>query len=224
MSRNKSNGRSGNGDSGVSAVAEYEPGRDWEELYASQEVETMPWFSPTLDRDVAKALRRYNISGGRALDVGSGPGTQAIELARRGFDVTAVDVSESAMRKGAMRAAEARVKAVFRQDNILASRLGERFNLILDRGCFHTFQPQQRPIYVRQVRQLLLPDGLLLLKTFSHREPGDWGPYRFHPNEIRGYFSADFEIVALEETVYEGTNEMPPQALFCVMKLRQDGK
>ena len=43
----------------------------------------------------------------RFLDVGSGPGTQAIALARRGFRVTATDLSVAAV-EGARQRARAR--------------------------------------------------------------------------------------------------------------------
>src|SRR4030067_1064885 len=109
MTRTKSNGRVGHAAESELIITDAEPSRDWEELYAWQEAETMPWFSPTLDPDVARALERYEILRGRALDIGSGPGTQAVELARLGFEVTAVDVSESAVREGGMGGATARV-------------------------------------------------------------------------------------------------------------------
>src|SRR6266508_2149245 len=65
-----------------------------EELYQQQEVESMPWFNPELDYDLEKALDELGLRSGSALDLGTGPGTQAIHLARRGFTVTATDISE----------------------------------------------------------------------------------------------------------------------------------
>src|SRR5690242_2069638 len=70
----------------------------WEELYQQQEVESMPWFNPELDEDLENALDEVGLRGGNALDLGTGPGTQAIHLARRGFAVTATDISEAAIR------------------------------------------------------------------------------------------------------------------------------
>src|SRR5262245_25286305 len=70
----------------------------WEELYKQQEVESLPWFNPELDEDLKNALDEVGLRGGSALDLGAGPGTQAIHLARRGFAVTATDISEAAIR------------------------------------------------------------------------------------------------------------------------------
>jgi len=70
----------------------------WEDLYQQQEIESMPWFNPELDEDLEKALDELGLRGGSALDLGTGPGTQAIHLARRGFAATATDISEAAIR------------------------------------------------------------------------------------------------------------------------------
>jgi SAM-dependent methyltransferase len=67
------------------------------ELYKQQEVESLPWFNPELDDDLEKALDELGLRSGSALDLGTGPGTQAIHLARRGFAVTATDISEAAI-------------------------------------------------------------------------------------------------------------------------------
>ncbi len=62
---------------------------DWETLYRDQPVETMPWFHAGLDPDLDRALKERKITRGAVLDLGTGPGTQAIALAERGFAVTA---------------------------------------------------------------------------------------------------------------------------------------
>ena len=46
------------------------------------------------DDDLRQALDQLGLRHGRALDLGSGPGTQAMQLAQRGFDMTATDISE----------------------------------------------------------------------------------------------------------------------------------
>ena len=71
----------------------------WEELYSSKDAESMPWFYDKLDPDLEKALVDLGIKEGRFLDVGTGPGTQAIALAKMGFHVTGTDISETAIEK-----------------------------------------------------------------------------------------------------------------------------
>jgi methylase of polypeptide subunit release factors len=72
---------------------------DWNNLYNTQNVETMPWYNKSLDSDLEEELERGKISKGRILDLGTGPATQAIQLAKRGLEVTGSDVSEAAIRR-----------------------------------------------------------------------------------------------------------------------------
>ncbi len=54
-------------------------------------------------------------SGGSVLDVGAGIGTLAISLARKGFAVTGLDVSDEALRRAAKRSAQEGVSIDWRQ-------------------------------------------------------------------------------------------------------------
>jgi 2-polyprenyl-3-methyl-5-hydroxy-6-metoxy-1,4-benzoquinol methylase len=95
----------------------------WDELYKQDTIEKLPWYWPALDPDLEAALARRGLTSGRFLDQGTGPGTQAIALAERGFAVTAADVSAAALAYAARKAAERSVQVTFAQDDVLASHL-----------------------------------------------------------------------------------------------------
>jgi 2-polyprenyl-3-methyl-5-hydroxy-6-metoxy-1,4-benzoquinol methylase len=71
---------------------------DWENLYKSQRVETMPWYNENFDLDLEKELDKRKIiinnndDSKKFLDLGTGPATQAIWLAKRGFKVIGSDL------------------------------------------------------------------------------------------------------------------------------------
>lgn len=191
---------------------------DWEELYQAQEVESMPWFHPDLDADLEKALKKLGLTQGTALDLGTGPGTQALALAERGFQVTATDLSVTAIQKGQRKAQEKGLNISFVQDDILNSTLDQKFDFVLDRGCFHVLPPERRQEYVHVVSHLLKDGGYLFLKCFSQRETREEGPYRFNPEQIQTIFTPLFKIHAVEESVYFGTLDPLPKALFCILE------
>ncbi|UCG79439.1 MAG: class I SAM-dependent methyltransferase [Nitrospirota bacterium] len=191
---------------------------DWKKLYKDREIEDLPWFYPGLDPDLENALDKFGISSGKALDIGTGPGTQAIALAERGFKVTGTDLSGTAIRKARIKAEEAGVTVDFRQDDMLDSTLGTTFDLVFDRGVFHTMQPDMRAEYLGYVYDLVNPGGYLFVKCFSHLETMEEGPHRFSPDEIRDYFSGKFEILSIDDTVYHGTLDPYPRALFTSMR------
>ena len=80
---------------------------DWETLYKSQRMETMPWYNENFDFDLEKELderkiiiNNNNDDSKTFLDLGTGPATQAIWLTKRGFKVIGSDLSEVACKQG----------------------------------------------------------------------------------------------------------------------------
>jgi methylase of polypeptide subunit release factors len=71
---------------------------DWQTLYKTQKIEAMPWYNENLDSDLENELDQRKITSGKLLDLGTGPATQAIWLAKRGFNVIGSDLSEAAIK------------------------------------------------------------------------------------------------------------------------------
>lgn len=192
---------------------------DWEAVHRYGPVESQPWFYPRLDPDMAWAFHFLGIRVPTVLDLGTGPGTQAIELARRGFDVTATDISSIAIAEAERRARAEGVACKFIQDDILNSRLSPAFDIIIDRGCLHCLPVDRRPEYVTTVIKLLRTGGHVLLKCFSTQTPGQGLPYRFAPAEVVELFrGSPLEICDIRYGTYQGQMEPPPRALFCILR------
>ena len=191
---------------------------EWEQLYRNQQVEAMPWYFEALDPDLEAALSRHGVTSGEAVDIGTGPGTQALALAERGYRVTGTDLAEAAVEQAAAKAREKGLAVVFKADDILHTGLSGPFDFAFDRGCFHVLPPPARADYVRVVAGFLRPGGYLFLKTFSRLQPGEVGPHRFTPDDIKSIFGGSFEVLSIDETVYQGTLNPLPRALFSVLK------
>src|SRR2546428_5143027 len=143
------------------------PTGDWEKVYATSDVATLPWYNPDLDTDIERALKAHRLRNARILDLGTGPATQAMNLAKRGFDVLATDISSSAIRKAKAAAKSARLSIELRVDNVIASKLEPNLvDAIMDRGVFHVLPKDKRPIYVQTVHRTLRPSGWIFLKSF----------------------------------------------------------
>lgn len=106
---------------------------------------------------------------GRALDIGCGTGDHAVNLARRGWDVTAVDFVPRALQAARVKADEAGVQVRFVQADVtaMADQVGGDFRLLLDVGCFHGLKPRQRPAYVRQLAAVSRPGSMMLMLAFQ---------------------------------------------------------
>jgi len=193
---------------------------DWESLYKEGEVEKMPWYEKNLDQDLEHQINSMNLTGGKFLDLGTGPGTQAIQLAKLGFEATGADISKSAIDKAKQLSSDVN----FIVDDILNSSFPDNtFDFILDRGCFHVFEPSLRETYLNQIKRILKDDGILFLKVMSIEEkdlPDDEGPCKFSQQEVLDTFEKDFEVIEIKPTVYYGTLDPLPKALFAVIKLK----
>ncbi len=191
---------------------------DWEQYYKDERAEDMPWYYEQLDHDLDRAIKELGITGGRALDLGTGPGTQAIALCKLGFTVVATDLSSAAIKGAKALTEKNNLNIDFRQDNIIQTKLAGTFDFVFDRGCFHVMQPEDRVTYLNNISRLIKKGGYLFLKTFCYKEKMEGGPYRFRPEEIKKIFSSEFEIISIEESEFHGTLEVFPKALFAVLR------
>lgn len=167
----------------------------------------MPWFNEDLDSDLEEELERRKISKGRILDLGTGPATQAIKLAKRELHVTGSDVSEAAINRARkVYVHNNKDKEIsFTIDDILNSKIKDRsFDYVFDRGCFMFCQREKRPVYIKEINRILDNGGILFLKCFDVKEPRQEGPYKFSEDDIRQLFGNDFVIISVKDTVYHG--------------------
>jgi len=192
---------------------------DWNNLYNDMDVEDMPWYLPDLDPDLREALSKYQVDSGSFLDVGTGPGTQAIALSKMGFEVVGVDISSIAIEK----AHKLNEKVVFLQDDILNTRINLKFNSIFDRGCFHIIDENKRQVYITEITKLLTSGGMLFMKCFSDKNPDTgYGPYHFSGSLIESLFSERFAILEIKDSIYQSMLTHDNQTLFVVMKKKKD--
>lgn len=122
-------------------------------------------FNALLDREQSDGGPPF----GRALDIGCGTGDHALNLARRGWDVTGIDVIPRALDAARAKAAQAGVAVRFLHTDVtdMADAVGDDYRLLLDVGCFHGLKPQHRPAYARQVETITGPGSTLLMLAFQ---------------------------------------------------------
>src|SRR5882672_3606492 len=107
---------------------------DFAERYASGET---PWDSGKPSAELLRVLNAEKLTGATILEIGCGTGTNAIELARRGFHVVAADIVEQAITIARDKARAATVDVDFRVADVLTDDLGGPYDILCDRGVYH---------------------------------------------------------------------------------------
>lgn len=124
----------------------------------------MPRYEENIDHDIENEIKLNSLNSGTFLDLDTGPGTQAIQLSKFGFDVTGTDISNSTIEK----VKELSDKVNFVVDDILNSNLSDgKFDYIFDRDVFNVFEIDQRTQYLSQIKRILNDNGVLFLKCMS---------------------------------------------------------
>jgi len=153
-----------------------------------------------------------------AIDVACGAGRNVVALAVAGFDVTALDFSQEALRLTVERAATAGV--VVRTHSLDL----ESPDADLGEGLYDVvaaFYFLHRPL-VPKLIAALRPGGLVVYKTFlaasSASSKGPKNPaYRLGPNELLELFS-DFRVLRYEEECVKQDSEGPATAALIAQK------
>ncbi|WP_369184282.1 class I SAM-dependent methyltransferase [Streptomyces sp. Y1] len=146
----------------------------WDGFYADRS-RPVPFFAAKPDEHLAGYVEGGTIAPGRALDLGCGPGRNALYLASRGFEVDAVDLSPVAVAWARDRAREAGADVRFLCGDAFARAGGELagpYDLVVDSGCFHHLAPHRRVGYLALLERVLAPGGVLSLTCFAAGEGG----------------------------------------------------
>ncbi|MCX4778235.1 class I SAM-dependent methyltransferase [Streptomyces sp. NBC_01264] len=142
----------------------------WDGFYADRE-RSVPFFVAKPDENLVSCLDRGLVpAGGRALDLGCGPGRNSLYLAARGFEVDAVDLSPTALAWAGERTSAAGARIRFHQGDAFGAAgagLAGPYDLIYDSGCFHHLPPHRRVSYLALLDRLLAPGGRFALTCFA---------------------------------------------------------
>jgi SAM-dependent methyltransferase len=154
--------------------------------------------------ELINAVESGTIRPCRVIELGCGSGTDAVYLAGRGFDVTAIDIAPSALRLAQEKAAKANVTVRWLLADVLALPNLGPFDFIYDRGCYHELRAHNLREYLETTDRLSRPGTRFLLLAGNANEPVvDYGPPRVTEEELRGDFSALFDFEWLRESRFE---------------------
>ena len=207
---------------------------DWNTFYEKR-VMKAPFLVNNMlpDKMITEFVKGHSIRD--AVEFGCGEGRNAIFLAKRGIDVTAIDSSDIAIRNAKDKTEDLKNVRLICSDFLAVDFANRKYDLVLDSGMFHHLAPHRRLQYRELLKGILKETGYFVLLCFSADEDGaeeldDLEFYTkrntgvaFSEQRLRDFFGSDFEIISIEKRGQEITEEYIdiPLLYGCVMKLRR---
>jgi SAM-dependent methyltransferase len=132
----------------------------WEEHWngATRGVAAVP-AHPALETELT------GLTPGAALDAGSGEGAEAVWLAAHGWDVTAVDISASALLRAATRASRGAAPVAFVEADLTTWAPDRQFDLVT---TFYAHPSMPQHAFYDRIARWVAPGGTLLIVGHHH--------------------------------------------------------
>jgi len=159
-----------------------------------------PWDTGISPPELIQFLHTH--PPGKAIDLGCGTGTNCITLAKNGWSVTGVDFVTKAIKIAREKASNSHVIIDFKIKDIIRfmTTCNEKYDLILDIGCFHSLSPEKRQVYLLNLPRLLNSSGTFLLYSFLFQQNMDSpGISENEINSISKVFHLDQRINGTEK-------------------------
>lgn len=190
-----------------------EPEAFWNNFYEDRNKE-IPFFKVKGPDENLVSYLKNGLLPKRVLEIGCGPGRNAIYLAKMGCIVDAIDISENALNWARERAFAEKVDINFHYSSLFDySFEPNSYDFVYDSGMFHHLAPHRRLSYVETVRNALKKDGhfgLVCFNTKAAAETADWDVYAqrsmnggigYSEERLKRLFIEDFTILEFREMV-----------------------
>jgi SAM-dependent methyltransferase len=178
-----------------------------EKIYQKTPLNKIPWNFETPPNDLVELVDAGKVKPCRTVDVGCGTGNYAIYLTSRGFEVTGIDISPTAINIAKENAKKKGIKCNFLVADVLDDlfKVKEEFDFAFEWELLHHVFPEQRREYVENVYELLNPRGKYLSVCFSEKDKEfrGSGNYRVTGLGTDLYFSSEGELRSLFEPFFK---------------------
>ncbi|NES94525.1 MAG: class I SAM-dependent methyltransferase [Desertifilum sp. SIO1I2] len=174
------------------ALAQGSPTAWFESVYAQCEPEQIPWALMEVNPYIQDWLETEQIQGEAtqtAAVVGCGFGDDAEALNQRGFQVTAFDISASAIAQCRQRFPNSGVNYQVADLFALDPSWKQTFDLVVESRTIQALPLEVRSPAIEAIATLVAPDGSLLIVTYyrDREDPPDGPPWPLSDGELNQF-------------------------------------
>lgn len=196
---------------------------DWDAVYCQG---TPPWDTGKPHAELARVLDEYRLRPQTALEIGCGTGSDAMLLAQRRFEITAVDCSAIALERARLRCENRNLAIHFVLDDIFDfARSCGQFDFVYDCGVYHCLRQTNLDRYIDVLWRVTKPGSYYLCLAGAPNPNAEHGPPQVTEDEIQDELTRAFELVHLRPTRLESPDHPEGYpAWSCLMRRPVVGK
>lgn len=188
-----------------------EPKEFWEGFYENRNKE-IPFFKVKgPDENLVEYFEMIK-DPKKVLEIGCGPGRNAIYMAKKGCNIDALDISENAIDWAKERAEEENVTINFHCTSLFDFSYEQNsYDFIYDCGMLHHLAPHRRLTYLEILKNALKPNGyfgLVCFNTDGALDTSDWEVYKagslkrgigYKEERLKEIFKDNFNFVSFRK-------------------------
>ena len=184
----------------------------YEKLYESEDYYWGKEPAEFLEKIIAARPPRR---GMKVLDIGCGEGKDAVYMAKKGYTVTAFDLTVSGIEKTLRLAEETGVRINAYVDDINTFETDERFEIIYSSGTLQYLHKDQIQPFFEKIEKMTNPFGLNYFNVFVEKPfiapAPDWDEEEklWKPGELFSWY-ADWRIRYIDETIFDCSSGTEP--------------
>ncbi|GAB6167519.1 class I SAM-dependent methyltransferase [Thermostilla marina] len=177
------------------------PQDEWDLIYRE---ETPPWETGRPATELVRVLDEGIIPPGTAIELGCGTGADAIYIASKGFELTAIDFSPTAIERARTRAEQYDVNIRFVLDDVYEfCKRCEPVDFVYDAGFYHHARQHDLKKFLDLLWRITKPGSYYLSLAGATGEEASGGPPQVSEKEIRFELGRLFEFVHLRHFRFE---------------------
>lgn len=188
-----------------------EPKDFWDDFYIDRTKE-IPFFKIKAPDENLVEYFNNGLAPKRVLELGCGPGRNAVYMALKGCEVDALDLSTNAIEWAKETAREEGVNIDFHCISLFDFKFQPHsYDFIYDCGLFHHLAPHRRLTYIEMLKKALKRDGyfgIVCFNTEGALDTSDWDVYKegslkggigYAEGRLKEVFINDFNIINFRE-------------------------
>jgi len=199
---------------------------DWDTAYREG---TPPWDASQPHAELIRVIEEYRLRPQTVLEIGCGSGADSIYLAKRRFEVTAIDCSPIAIERARLRAEKHDALLRFVLDDVFDfAQTSGPSDFVYDAGLYHIMRHVRVEKYLDMLWRVTQPGSHYLClaaapSELSKTDPG--APPPVTEDEIHNELGRLFEFIHLRPTQLESSNpKVSYPAWSCFMRRPPVGK